>query len=142
MKTFFKALFAGLLSVLIIEAIARVIIAIYFKQEFMFTGYVLFPGLGWPAFLLFISGFGAFFGGMMIFTIGGSKFYAFYTFLILILLYRLIPAYNEPPEPLYIVFISMLLSVAGAFLSMKLHNLGQANERAQQLSEEDKENFD
>ena len=137
MKIFFKSLLAGLLSVLMIEAIARVIIAIYFKQEFMFTGYILFPGIGWPIFLLFISGFSAFFGGMMIFTIGSPRHYAFYTFLILILLFRLLPAYNDPPEPLYIVFISMLLTVVGAFLSMKLHNLGIENEKYPQFTEDE-----
>lgn len=137
MKIYLKSLLAGLFSVLMIEAIARIIIAIYFKQEFMFTGYILFPGIGWPIFLLFISGFAAFFGGMMIFTIGSPKLYAFYTFLILILLFRLLPAYNEPPEPLYIVFISMLMTVAGTFLSMKLHNLGKANENTPHHTEEE-----
>jgi hypothetical protein len=109
-----KSPLIGFLSMLFIDSLARVIFTVYHGIDFAPFSYMIYPDY-WTWLMLGISIFGAFFGGMMVITLSGSKWIPFITYILLLGLWRLAPYGLAPSEPKWIVITSAVLTIAAAF---------------------------
>lgn len=110
-----KSAVVGFLSMLFIESLVRVILTIYQGIDFSSFSYIIYPE-GLFYWMIAVSMFGAFFGGMMVITLTASKWTPFLLYLGLVALWRFSPLLLVPSEPDWVVITTGLLSLGAALL--------------------------
>mgnify|MGYP005845221203 CR=1 FL=1 len=85
MKKAIYGIIGGLSTVIALEAFIRLVISIYLKLDIIFLGYSAYPGMFWPIFLVLITAFTSFFGGMLAGTVGRNHLYVVLSIYVLIL---------------------------------------------------------
>lgn len=110
-----KSAVVGFLCMLFIDSLVRVILTVYQGIDYSSFSYVIYPGYLFYL-MIGVSMFGAFFGGMMVITLSGSKWLPFLLYLGLVALWRFSPLLLVPSEPGWVVITTGLFSIGVVFL--------------------------
>jgi len=137
MKKALYGIIGGLSTVIALEAFIRLVISVYLKLDIIFLGYSSFPGVFWPVFLVLITSFTSFFGGMLAGTVGRAHLYVVLSIYVLLLfiirvaqlqyIINIDPGFNASFYSSSALIVSILGAVASWLLLKRNQNKSKSN---------------
>ena len=120
------AIAAGFFSMVILEGFARIIIAFYHREDFIFSGIEALPSIGWIVLLLCVVTFLGVFGTLLTTTIAGfDPLKHTISLALLVILLRILPILFKPESvslllPLLPITFNLIGIIAGYFIKKRM----------------------